>query len=107
MRKTTDPGARSFCSHLQKPPSLLPTNYVGSMTTCDTRAEARTAIAAAFSVNYFRRHRPPGSLINFPGALKLCGVRNRHLPLGTSGCRTTPAAATHNRDIYIIGRSGR
>ena len=76
------------------------------MAACETYAEARTAIAAVLSVNYYRRHRLPDSLINFPGTLKLCGVRNRRLPLCTSGCRTTLAAATHNRDIYIIGHSG-
>ena len=56
MHKTTHPGARSFCCHLQKPPTLLSTNYVGTMTTCETYAEARTATTAALSVNYYRRH---------------------------------------------------
>ena len=103
MHKATHPGVRSFCSHLQNPPTVLPTNYVGTMTTCETYAEARTATAAALSVNYYRRHRLLGYPINFPGALKLCGIRHRRLSLCTSDCRATPAAATHNRDIYIIG----
>ena len=30
---------------------------------------------------------------------------NRRLPLQTGGGRTTPAMTTHNRELYIIGRS--
>jgi hypothetical protein len=53
-----------------------------------------------------RRDRPPGSMIDFLRTLKLCGVRNRRLPLHTSSGRRKPTVAPHNRDIYIIGLCG-
>jgi len=41
------------------------------------------------------RYRAPDSLIDFLMTLKLCGARNRRLPLQAGGWRTTPAVATH------------
>jgi hypothetical protein len=50
-----------------------------------------------------RHDRLPDAMIDFLGTLKLCGVRNRWLPLHTSSGRRKSTVAPHNRSIYIIG----